>query len=563
MASRGDIEAGKAFVTLYVKNSALTKGLAAISSAVKGVGSTIMGIGAGIAVAGASAAAALGGAVAVFASMGSELADVAARTGETVGSLAELKFAAEQTGAELSDVELAIKTMQRKGIAGTFDEIAAKIAAIEDPAKRTQMAIENWGKAGTKLLPMVDGLQDMRAQARGLGLVPTEQAVRDADTIGDLFDQIKSVGKAAMFEIGAAVAPIVIPALEAVRTLGQAVVLAAKQVPVVLRAIGSVLSSVGGHFGDLRDTFLTTWRGIVDAIQAGDLTEAGRIAVLGLQVVWEGAQLKMLEAWLRTKEAMLTAWDELSIELQGDIAFIKTAFIALTEETVASFKGWTVAVVSMWNLFEVGAKVAIAKITVYVTQLINKLLLMSRTITTAINIALIGAGKTPEAQDIRKQLIGANVAANVAANFADVGAGVVEDRAQTEREKAMAEARLRANDAAGLRGVKDAAVLAAQEGELDAVRKRLKDAAGELAKARKEADAKPKAKFGLGLGDPGMIEEIKTAARTAVFSNSAALVAGAGGGNPQDKVVKEVVGVRKIMEKVKVAIENNQLQVVG
>ena len=106
MASRGDIEAGKAHIMLYLKNSALMKGLGAIKQHMQGLGSSIMGIGARFVGLGASIVAPLAGAVQHFSALGSELADMSARTGMASGSLAELKFAAEQTGAGLGDVEI-------------------------------------------------------------------------------------------------------------------------------------------------------------------------------------------------------------------------------------------------------------------------------------------------------------------------------------------------------------------------------------------------------------------------------------------------------------------------
>ena len=94
------------------------------------------------------------------------------------------------------------------GLGSDFDKVAADIAAIEDPAKRTEAAFEAWGKSGVKLLPMVDSLKELRQQARDLGLVPTEEAVSMADAIGDSLDQVKSVFSATLFEIGAAIAPV-------------------------------------------------------------------------------------------------------------------------------------------------------------------------------------------------------------------------------------------------------------------------------------------------------------------------------------------------------------------
>src|SRR5687768_4545657 len=218
MASRADIEAGKAHILLYMKNT-VQQGLNALKGQLQGVGTEVMRVGGILTGIGASVVAPLAAAVGHFANMGSELADLSGRTGETVGSLAELKFAAEQTGAGLEDIEKAIMNQQKKGISGTFDQIAARIAAIEDPAERTRQAIEAWGKSGTKLLPMVENLAALRQEARDLGLVPTEEAVGMADAIGDAFDKIKAVLSATVFEVGAALAPMLLPALEVVQNI--------------------------------------------------------------------------------------------------------------------------------------------------------------------------------------------------------------------------------------------------------------------------------------------------------------------------------------------------------
>src|SRR5262245_56494319 len=121
MASRSDIEAGKAHIVLYVKNSALTQGLKAAQQSLQGFGSRIAGIGASLTALGAGLLTPLAGAVAHFTQMGSELADVSARTGVAASSLSELKFAAEQSGASLSDVEAALKNMARKGLGSDID----------------------------------------------------------------------------------------------------------------------------------------------------------------------------------------------------------------------------------------------------------------------------------------------------------------------------------------------------------------------------------------------------------------------------------------------------------
>lgn len=314
MASRGDIEAGKAHIMLYLKNSALMKGLGAIKQQMQGLGSSIMGIGARLVGLGASIVAPLAGAVLHFSALGSELADMSARTGESAGSLAELKFAAEQTGSGLEDVEKAIKKMQQQGLPETFDQMAAKIAAVEDPAKRTQMAIEAWGKSGTKLLPMVDSLQSLRQEARDLGLVPTEEAVGMADAIGDALDKVKAVISATVFEVGAALAPMLLPALDVVKNIAGwfnrwakengAIIRTVAMIGVGLVAAGAVIIGIGGTIFGIGSAFgllATVITGVgtvlgfllnpvtlvIAAVAAGIIiwakfTQSGRAAVQGL-----------------------------------------------------------------------------------------------------------------------------------------------------------------------------------------------------------------------------------------------------------------------------------------
>ena len=255
MASRSDIEAGKAHILLYMKNQ-VQQGLNALKGQLQGVGTEVMKVGAFLTGIGASITAPLVAAVGHFASLGSELADLSGRTGETVGSLAELKFAAEQTGAGLEEIEKAIMNQQKKGIVGTFDQVAARIAAIQDPAERTRAAIEAWGKSGTKLLPMVESLQDLRREARELGLVPTEEAVGMADAIGDALDKIKSVLSATVFEIGAALAPMLLPALETVKNIASwfnrwarengALIRTVAMIGAGILAVGAAVTVVGG-----------------------------------------------------------------------------------------------------------------------------------------------------------------------------------------------------------------------------------------------------------------------------------------------------------------------------
>jgi len=200
MAGRSDIEAGRAYVELYVKNNPLVAGLRATMGAVT---QFVGGVAAIMAAAGAAAAAM----TRQFINAGSELNDMAARTGVAATQLQHLKFAAEQTGASISDVEIALRTMARKGLGTDIEAVGARIAAIPDPAQRAAAAMEAFGKSGTKLLPMFAEWKNLKAASEALGPVLTEEEVRLADELGDKFGALSEAMSRAMLQIGAELGP--------------------------------------------------------------------------------------------------------------------------------------------------------------------------------------------------------------------------------------------------------------------------------------------------------------------------------------------------------------------
>jgi hypothetical protein len=257
VAGRSDIAAGKAFIELYVKNSQFVKGLKAARDQLQNFGSAIAKVGAFFTGLGAGILAPLAGAVAHFTKFGSELNDMAARTGVAAGELAELKFAAEQTGASFEDVEAGLRKMAKGGYdVKNLDKIAAEITAIEDPSQRAARAMEVFGKSGTKLIPMLANLAKLRQEARDAGLVPTEESVAAADRIGDAFDKLRAIVMAAVYNVGAAVAPMLEPALAVASNIVKVFSRWAQQNGALIRTIGligaglvvvgTVVTAIGG-----------------------------------------------------------------------------------------------------------------------------------------------------------------------------------------------------------------------------------------------------------------------------------------------------------------------------
>lgn len=90
-------------------------------------------------------------------------------------------------------------------------------------------------------------------------------------------------------------------------------------VAVFIAAIGAVMlttseigqefcASMGRSFRAMGEAFGKTWKGIVDALMAGDLALAGKVALAGLKVVWLAGILPLRELWETLTTGIVEAW---------------------------------------------------------------------------------------------------------------------------------------------------------------------------------------------------------------------------------------------------------------
>ena len=167
-----------------------------------------------------------------FADAGSALDDMSQRTGVAVEELSALGFAAKMSGTDIGAVEKAIRKMQQSGkvislpatqtgdgpvpsdAMASLMHYADQIAAIQDPAKQTAMAIEIFGKSGASLLPMLkggsDGIRKMNAEAARMGVVMSGTDAAAAAELGDGIDKLTIAMSALWNRIGSALAPLLI-----------------------------------------------------------------------------------------------------------------------------------------------------------------------------------------------------------------------------------------------------------------------------------------------------------------------------------------------------------------
>lgn len=196
--------------------------------------------------AGLAVVAGLGSMIKKYVEYGDWVDKMSKRTGFAAETLSELKYAADISGASITDVEKAAKKMaktivdadegmatyvrsfDRLGISVTelqklspedqFLQIGNAIAELESPTLRAATAQEIFGRAGTTLLPLFAegeaGLTALRKEAHELGIVFDEEAAAKA---AKLKDAQTALGES-MKGLGFALAEKLVPALTDVVT---------------------------------------------------------------------------------------------------------------------------------------------------------------------------------------------------------------------------------------------------------------------------------------------------------------------------------------------------------
>jgi len=248
--SAGDVKAGGAFVELFVK------GLSPALGQFQSFGAGLTKVGAGIAAIGAGIVGPMVAAVAHFTAVGAAIDDVAQRTSMAREEIMALKFAAEQSGTSLEVIEKALIHQRKLGITKSFDELAEEIAAIPDPNEQMQRATEVWGKAGAQLIPMVANLKELKALGAQINFGITGEDIENAGKLDDAYHSITSQLSTIAMNVGAALAPTLLQAAQAIAGVVQVavewvannreLVLTIAAIGAGLVAAGTVIVAVGG-----------------------------------------------------------------------------------------------------------------------------------------------------------------------------------------------------------------------------------------------------------------------------------------------------------------------------
>lgn len=163
------------------------------------------------------------------------MGELAEQIGLTARELQGLQFIGVQSGASLDDVttaatkfsvkmgeaaqgskpvidalkDLGVKNLDLQGrlrpTADLMAEVAAKITAIEDPARKSAAQVDFFGKSGTKMsavmADMANGLGDASQKAQQFGAMISDNTIKKLDDLADRFDRSKLRTRAYFAEI--------------------------------------------------------------------------------------------------------------------------------------------------------------------------------------------------------------------------------------------------------------------------------------------------------------------------------------------------------------------------
>ena len=252
-------------------------------------------------------------AITTFMDFGDSISKTSQRVGIGVESLGALKFAAEQCGATFQILTDGIKAFQdtlgaaqmgdsgaigklgKAGLsvedfAGLSEEdqlmkLADHIAAIGDKSEQTSVAMELFGKAGFKLLPLLQegsaGIKKLMDEGKDIGAVLGEDGVKGAVNLTDAMNRLKTSAKAIGMQFMGSVAPALTATLDAVTKVFAAI---GKFYNSHKRIINALAAGVGTMLAFV--AAMSAWGALLPVLTAG-------VTSLSTAFAWLNAMLLM------------------------------------------------------------------------------------------------------------------------------------------------------------------------------------------------------------------------------------------------------------------------------
>jgi hypothetical protein len=221
-------------------------GISNVGRLTRGLAGDMMRLGVSMKFAGIATLGLLAASVRSFVTAGSAAFDMSQRLGISAEAWSELAFAARQAGATTDSLEMSLRKMQdvivgagmgsesaakALGSIGLFardllglapedqlEVIADRVASVSDPAARTAIALDLFGRNAGKLLPLLAGgargLRAARDEARRLGISIGTAEAAAADRLGDSLGALGALARRAFSAVGASIEPAVSKSVE-------------------------------------------------------------------------------------------------------------------------------------------------------------------------------------------------------------------------------------------------------------------------------------------------------------------------------------------------------------
>lgn len=300
-------------------------------------------------------------------------------------TLSSVLGASDQTRAAFDGLGLSADRLKALTPEQQFLAVAAALRRIPDPTARAAAAMAVLGKSGTKLLPVIQDLDALRAEARRLGASMTAGQAEAAGALADAWDRVTATVGGLATAIGSALAPLLLRIAQAVTTflvglrewidrnqglvvglLGLGTVLGG--VGLGLVALGITASAVGTGLGVLASiasaagAVFTFLGGILGSLLTPMAAMIAGVTVLGAVIVTQTqsgqAALGLLGDGFQTlKDDAVDAWGGIADALAaGDIglaAKIVWATLKLEWERGTSFllNIWDTSIAGLAQLF--------------------------------------------------------------------------------------------------------------------------------------------------------------------------------------------------------------------
>jgi hypothetical protein len=360
----GGSAVGSAVVRLFLDSSQYEQGLAkakgSTTAAASGMSGATKAVTTGFIALGALAVIAIDKGIKATTEWAGEVRGLMLVTGQSAESASGLAGAAEHLGIGVDQLGIGFKTLEKNvvtnsaalagygivtkdanGVVLPFDELLGRVqdkfATLPTAADKTAFAVAAFGKAGTKLLPILaqgrDGLAELEAAARAAGLVMSQDDLDAAKALTLAQRDLGSAFKGASIAMGKTFIPV---ATDLVGTLTSVVELVSKIPAPVLEAGLKffVLTGALAAVTKAAEFFSSTWGDIADTL--GLVSDSATTVEASTALLADATRVAADTAVVAKKANTGLAASELAVAAAQKGAAASTASVIAADEAWAA-----------------------------------------------------------------------------------------------------------------------------------------------------------------------------------------------------------------------------------